>query len=268
MRLGLHKATVYLKVYFAYKILNRGFFITLCKYLADFPMKEKYPKIKGLNLSGDHYFRNILFSEAGSVPNEEIEQIRGITPIIDEGNFPFVLHNNYIEVRIPADGLSVNELIVAIDEFDSYLSKLFEQNTGKKIEIHLRGGRGRRLSRQFVEDAIPLLPKGNYEYEFVSGGQVKKGSISLPSHFSGLPRDIEEIKEGIDIIYYQYSLKLIENKKKCIFKPVKKMGLGLSLYSDNIQWFKEIMITIEQANLFEQPLSANVYENLPSMTGT
>ncbi len=266
MTLRFHKTAIYFKRFFASTVLNKDSFHKICRKIENFPLKEDYPEIKGLYLSGEYFFKKILLTDAEQIGLDEIEQIRSITPIIDQGPMPFIMEQNYFEVNLPTENKSFEKLMESINLIDEYMDDLFEDITGKKIEIHMRGGAGTSLSRNIYQKAIPDLPEGKYKYEAIMRKQVETGETSLPTEFSNLP---ENIKRFLAIIKGPYTLKLIDHKNKLILKQTKRQEIGLSLYSDQREWFKNALAVCEKDNLFESPaLLPEQYLSLPHMTGS
>ncbi len=72
----LDKTTIYFKQFSTSSFLNENSFLKLCQKINEFPLKDDYAEIKGLYLSGDHFFKKILLSEAKDVVSDEIEQIK------------------------------------------------------------------------------------------------------------------------------------------------------------------------------------------------
>ena len=60
MTFRLYNTTIYFKQFFASSFLNEDSFLKLCQKINEFPLKEDYAEIKGLYLSGDHFFKKIL----------------------------------------------------------------------------------------------------------------------------------------------------------------------------------------------------------------
>ncbi len=262
MKLKLHDTTIYFKVYVDYNTPDKESFLQLCHKLEKFPLNKMHPhNIKGLYLGGEHYFRKILFSEVGEVASEEIRKTEEITPIIEKGLIPFILNQGCFEVSIPTKGNSFKELMNYISQIDAYL---VENSTGKKIEIHLKGGSGIHLLKQIVREALPRLAEGTYQYDAVANKQKENGEIWLPTEFSRLPKEIRRFGE-IEVVCNDYSLKLIQIKNKFILKPLKKILLGLSLYSDQCEWFQNTLRTFDEAELFERIIDEKQYISLPRM---
>ena len=265
MMLRLYKTAIYFKQFFSSVTFNKSAFYRLCEKVEKFPLKEDYVEIKGLFLSGENFFKRILLSEARDLDLDEIEQIRRIVPIVDHGPMPFIMEQSYFEVNLPTEGKSFEKLMESISIIDDYLDDLFEDATGKKVEIHLRGGSDRNLSRCIYTKAIPNLSEGTYRYEVMEGEHVDSGEVSLPSEFSKLP---ESIKKFVEVISGRYTIKLIDRKNRVIFKQLKKQEIGLSLYSDQSLWFKNALDTCEKAQLFEQYFQPpERYRLLPHLTG-
>ncbi len=154
----------------------------------------------------------------------------------------------------------------SVDEYDKYLDDLLESNTGKKIEIHMRGALGKQLSRLIFYKAIPQFVDGNYHYYTLLKNEEDEGETYLPTEiFEELP---ENIRRLVDVIRDRYSLKLIRKKDKFILKPVTKLELGVSLYSDQNDWFKSTLEAFKNADVFETAVSHIPYKSLPHLTGS
>jgi len=264
MKLKLHDTTIYFKVYADYDTLDKESFLQLCSKLENFPLNKMHPyNIKGLYLEGEYYFRKILFSEAGDVTLEEIRKTEEITPIIEEGLIPFILNQGCFEVAIPTKDNCFEELMNYISQIDTYLDNLFENSTGKKIEIHLKGGSGSHLLKQIIREALPRMGGGTYQYDAVTDKRGD-GEILLPTEFSRLPEHIRRLGE-FEVVYNDYSLKLIQKKNKFILRPLKKILLALSLYSDQCEWFQNTLRTFYKAELFERITDEKTYFSLPRM---
>lgn len=265
MTLRFHKTTIYFKQYFATLSLNEISFADLCKKIEEFPLKEDYSAIKGLNLSGDHYFKKILLSEAKELGIDEIEQIKCITPIVDQAPMPFVMERDYFEVSLPTEGKNYKKLIESVLKIEEYYKDLLEDVIDQKIEIHLRGGAGMSLNRQIYQNAIPNFPTGSYDYQTIENKEFESGQIPLPGEYSKLP---DNIRKFIKVIQGPYTLKLLQNKNKLILKQVKKQEIGISLYSDHSDWFCKALDVCKEARLFKEPvLVPNRYHALPHLTG-
>ncbi|MDM8555959.1 hypothetical protein QUF75_14620 [Desulfococcaceae bacterium HSG7] len=266
MTFRLHKTTIYFKQFFASSFLNENSFLKLCQKINEFPLKEDYAEIKGLYLSGDHFFKKILLSEAKEVLPDDIRQIKSITPIIDHAPMPFNLEQNCFEVNIPTSGKSFEKLLESVSRIDAYLNDLLEDKTGKKIEIHLKGGGGGRFSHLIFTQAIPVFSTGNYQYESVMNRQVESGEMLLPTEFSDLPDNVRKL---VKVIRGPYTLKLIDNKNKLILRQVKRQEIGLSLYSDQHLWFQDSLRSFKKSKLFEYPVPPpQRYHSLPHLTGS
>lgn len=266
MTLRFHKTSIYFKQFFASPSLDKDSFSKLCDKIENFPLKEDYPEIKGLYLSGEKFFKKILLSEAKLLDLNDIEQIECITPIIASGPMPFILEQNYFEVILPTEDKSLEQIIRSISHIDEYFNDLLEDITGKKIEIHMRGGAGSSLSRQIYKEAIPNFSEGTYKYEAVMNKQFESGETSLPAEFSNLP---DNIKKFVKIIRGPYTFKLIENKNRLILKQSKRQEIGLSLYSDQSNWFQNALEVCDRAKLFERPdRPPQQYRSLPHLTGS
>jgi hypothetical protein len=265
MTFRFHKTTIYYKQFYAFTSLNKASFSKLCKKIENFPLKEDYPEIKGLYLSGEHFFKKVLLSEAKELGLTEIEQIKHITPIVDLPPVPFIMEQNYFEVSLPTEGKSYKKLLDSISIIEEYYNDLLEDVTGQKIEIHLRGGAGASLSRHIYQKAIPEFPKGVYKYQATENKNIESGEILLPAEFVQFP---ENIKKLIKIIKGPFTLKLVDNQNKVILKQIKRQEIGLSFYSDQSIWFCDTLNVCKNARLFEEPiLSPNRYRSLPHLTG-
>ncbi|MDM8550163.1 hypothetical protein QUF72_08805 [Desulfobacterales bacterium HSG2] len=264
MKLKLHDTTIYFKVYADYDTPGKESFLRLCNKLEKFPLNKMHPHhIKGLYLGGEYYFRKILFSEAGEVAPEEIRKTEEITPIIEKGLIPFILSQGCFEVSIPTEGNSLEELMNYISQIDTYLDNLPGNSTGKKIEIHLKGGSGSHLLKQIIREALPRLGGGTYQYNAVTDKRGD-GEILLPTEFSRLPEHVRRLGE-IEVVCNDYSLKLIQKKNKLILRPLKKILLALSLYSDQCEWFQNTLRTFDEAELFDRITDEKTYLSLPRM---
>jgi len=266
MKFRLYNTTIYFKQFFASSFLNEDSFLKLCQKINEFPLKEDYAEIKGLYLSGDHFFKKILLSEAEEVRPDDIRQIKSITPIVDYAPMPFNLEQNCFEVNIPTSDKSFEKLLESVSRIDAYLNDLLEDKTGKKIEIHLKAGACGSLSRLIYEKAIPELSKGDYQHQSIINRQIEGGKISLPTEFSDLPDNVRKL---VKVIRGPYTLKLIDNKNKLILRQVKRQEIGLSLYSDQHLWFQDSLRSFKKSKLFEYPVPPpQRYHSLPHLTGS
>ena len=265
MTLRFHETTIYFKQFFAATVFDKSSFANLCEKIEEFPLKEDYSKIKGLYLEGEHFFKKVLIQEAKELDLDEIEQIKSITPIIDEMPLPFVIENNYFEVSLPTEGKSFEKIMDSVSTINKYFTGILESITGKKIEIHLRGGIGKILSRQIYKKAIPNFSKGTYKYETMMNKEVKSGEMFLPTEFEKLP---DNVKKFVKVVRGQYICKLIDNKNRIILKQTRDQEIGLSLYSDQCEWFQNALNVCKKAELFEPAgYLPKQYHILPHLTG-
>jgi len=265
MKFRLHKTSIYFKRFFPVTSFTKESFGALCRKIDNFPLKNDFPKIKGLYLGGDHFFKKILMDETDTLDIKEIEQIESITPIVDDhAHLPFVFEHNYFEIILSAEGKRFEELMESIAEINQYLNHLIDDTTEKKIEIHLKAGAGKQLLDGFFKRAVPNLSKGMYQYDLRINKKTDAGQTSLPIPFESLP---ESIKESPDIIQGPYIIKLIKNNDKMILKKVKQDEMGLSLYSDESDWFNKTLKTWKTAGLFAGQAALpdpDTYPSLPS----
>ena len=110
MKFRLHKTSIYFKRFFPIASFTQKSFAALCRQIDDFPLKKDFPKIKGLYLDGDHFFKKILMDDADKLGIEDIHQIESITPIVDDpARLPFVFQRNCFEIILPAQGKRFEE---------------------------------------------------------------------------------------------------------------------------------------------------------------
>lgn len=266
MTLRFNKTRIYFKLFYSSAVLNKDAFTKLCKKIYEFPLKEDYPEIKGLFLKGEHFFKKMLLSDAEELGTDEIRHITSIKPIVDHTPMPFIMEDNYFEVLLSTEGKSFEELMENITVIDKYLDDLFEEDMGRKIEIHLKGGAGAEMNRQIYGKIIPDLSFGDSKYEALLSREVDEGDIYLPKPYSDLPEGIKKMSVGSG----NRTFKLIMSKdinNKLILRSVKKQEIGFSLYSDESEWFKNILRACENKKLFGQPLLPQRYKSLPHLTG-
>ncbi|MCP5005898.1 MAG: hypothetical protein GY941_18470, partial [Planctomycetes bacterium] len=151
MTLRFHKTSIYYKLFYAHATLSKETFTQLCGKIQDFPLKQNYAEIKGLYLRGEHFFKKILLSDANNLELSEIEQIKSISPIVDQAPLPFIMEPNYFEVNLPTEEKSLDELMNSISVIEEFYKDLFDDITGQKIEIHLRGEAGSMLSSKIYK---------------------------------------------------------------------------------------------------------------------
>jgi hypothetical protein len=56
-----------------------------------------------------------------------------------------------------------------------------------------------------------------------------------------------------------------EKNNEIIIKAIANMKLGLSIYSDQVNWFIDILNTFEKSRLFEDQLPEKKYPAIPHM---
>ncbi len=249
MTLGFHKTSIYYKLSYAHTTLNQESFSHLCRKIQDFPLKQNYAEIKGLYLRGEHFFKRILLSDADNLDLSEIEQIKSISPIVDQAPMPFIMENNYFEVNLPTEDKSLEELMDYIFIVEEFYKDLFDDITGQKIEVHLRGEVGSMLSGKIYKNTIPHLPKGDYQYQTIINNKIESGETSLPVEYSELP---ENIKGLVSIIRGPYTFKMISCQNKLIIKLVKRMEIGVSVYSGKTEWFRDSLEAFRKRNILEK----------------
>jgi len=250
VKLDIQQSSVYLKIYYFYELKNdTSFFIQLSNKLRHFPLNSSYDKIIGLNLSGEHYYRNVSFQEIQKVSLEEIMQIKRIKPIMNKSDhLPYIIDRDYFEICIPAKGQSVQQLTACITKMDDFFSSLTENVQWKKVEIHIKGAWEKYLLDRITQS------------------------------LSGFSKNIEVIREGKqtdetlayflmnkDQFYDISGVKLIDRNSEIIMKAIAKMKLGLSIYSDQVNWFIKILETLAKSDLFEAQIPTEKYLALPHM---
>jgi len=251
--LQLQKAAVYLKLFYCFELKSDcSFFSQMCNKLKSFPLKSKYTNIIGLNLIGEHYYRNISFDDINKVCLDEIKKIKQIKPIMEKSDhFPYIIDRDFIEICIPAKGQSVKKLIDNTTKMDNFFSSLTEQVQWKKIEIHIKGGWEKKL----IYD-IAMLSMSCFS-EKINKTLKMKNQLIEENTFS-LPKNTEKL-------YDISTLNMSENKNSIVLQPVARMQLGLSIYSDQVGWFNETLQKFDELKLFSQPLPKKTYSALPHL---
>lgn len=248
MIFNLENTSVYFKQFFGPEYFENKDFIKLCKYLKEFPLKEEYPHLPdGLYLSGDRYFRNILFSDADGLLQEEIEQITDITPIMEDGLMPYTLERNFFEITIPVGKKGFSELKDSISMVDKYFINFFGADLEKKIEVHLKGAGGKLQTETLIEEIIPGFPKADYSFQVIIKDEIFEGSVSLPIDAFKLP---DEITQLIGRYNNRHSLMLENGATKFVLKSVNAQELEMSLYSSNVLEFMALLGIFDQRDRF------------------
>jgi hypothetical protein len=203
----------------------------------------------GLNLTGEHYYRNVSFQEVQKVSLDEIKQIKRIKPIMDRtDHFPYIIDRDYFEICIPAKSQSVQQLTDRITQMDDFFTSLTENVQWKKIEIHIKGAWEKNLLGRITQSissfskTIEVTREGRQTDETLAFFSINK-----------------------DLFYDISGLKLTQRNNEIIIKAIAKMKLGLSIYSDCVDWFKETLKTLAKSNLFENQIPTEKYLALPHM---
>ncbi|VEN73746.1 hypothetical protein EPICR_20215 [Candidatus Desulfarcum epimagneticum] len=269
MTFRLHKTSIYFKRFFPFTSFEKDSFSKICDEIKRFPLEEDFPAIRGLCLEGEGFFKKILVDEAEEVDINDIERIKSITPIVDDGLFlPFIFERSQFEVILPTEGKSIEQLMASITTIDDYLNALVEDIIGEKIEIHLRPRAPEKQTLdRFFKYTAPNLSRGTYAYHISAGGKSETGETDLPAPFEDLPANIKQFAEMIqgfkEMMRGPYSMALMKNKNKLVLKKLKQYEIGLSLYSDQSRWFKEALMKCDDAGLFGGRLIPPYLKNMP-----
>jgi len=274
MKYELSKTKIYFRTYFVYnEEFKKNFFINLCKWL----INELNPEIKELNLNGQRFFKNITSPKINEISDNDINRIDKITPVIENFSFPFIFRKDCLEIRISARDKNFDQFIESNKAADIIINRFVDENIKsktltdywKKYEINLRGAFDNPLLRDTVR-AINYLPYGEYEVEGNINANNKKNTISKkkitpPEKVQDLIKQLN-FNENTDteISFLNYNIKIKQNYNLLIFRNINKNQIGLSLYSDQINWFHDLLTLLYNNKLFEPPLiKINNYKTLP-----
>ncbi len=264
----LDKTAVYFKQSFDTKYFEGDLFGRLCKYLEKFPLKNEYPDIAGLCLSGDRYFKNILFSDVPEIPQSEINQITSITPIMKYGPMPYELERNYLEITISVGKKSFEELKDSITQVNQFCDDFFGEENKKVIEVHLKGFCGNTSTESVIKEVVPNYKTGNYLFQTNKKDEVHNGEVTLPVEFSNLP---DQIAQLIHFNNDRYSLILEEKENRSnrfVLKHVVLQELEASLYSNNLSDFVTMLKSFNERNLFFIALESEKNCEIPVIAAT
>ena len=259
MKLSLHQSSVYLNIFYLNKMLHDpNFFSRMCNELKNFPLKSHYSNIIGLSFSGNYFKKTILFSDVDEVrlPPDELKKIERITPIMEKMEaIPYIIDHDYFEICIPAKNKSVKDLLNHITIMDKTFSRLIEKHVQwKKIEIHIKGGWEKNLICEIGNQALPLLHSPH-------------SPIKIHTKDRHIDKEIFPINKQTlsEIVNMRSVLKLINKNNKVILKAIAKMQLGLSIYSNQVDWFVNTLEKFDESHLFQQPIQTKIYSALPHM---
>ncbi len=253
MKLKFDKRVILFRINLSHKtICNNENFYKLCQRLKRFPLLNPSINIKGLFLSGDYFFKKIAFSEIQDVTFKEIPQINSIIPIFDHNELiPYDLSQETFELNIPTENRSTEEISSHLAKVNRFLENLIveldEDRSCPQIEIHIPGQLSSSLFRKIIKDAVTQFPRDSYTYEALIKNNKKTGQLDLPSNAKMLPADIKQL---VDNINPQNYLRLSLKNKLFVLKQVKRSELGISIFSDELQWFDSILSRFDKAGLF------------------
>jgi hypothetical protein len=238
IQLKLHESFVYLKIYH-YSEMNHDKTIEIYNNLKDFFLNQSY-NISGLNLSGDHFYRDILFDNRNPPFGlDEIKKIRQIKPIMDiNDHLPYIYHRDYIDLCIPGRiclNKSVSALIDHINEMNIFFSRLTNQVQWTKIEIHFKFG----LIEKLLNEINQYFSNKNLEIA-LKNFSFNENCIINPINYN----------------HYQSGslsqVKISDEHAEIIIQPIQKRRIGMSIYYDDVDLFNNLLKDLWDNGLFEQ----------------
>ncbi|MCP4267798.1 MAG: hypothetical protein GY777_19895 [Candidatus Brocadiaceae bacterium] len=249
MKFSLNKTSIYYKQIFGPKFFKKGLFGKLCDKLAEFPLKDEYPGIEGLYLSGDRYFRTIQFSDARNVPQSEIDQVTSIMPVIKSGLTPYELVRNYCEIIIPVGDRDFGELEDTVNRVQDYFSDTFHGGLYSELELCTRGSCNKHSANEVYKKLLSELPSGTYQFQVDIDGDITEGEVTLPVN-PNEQNHLDLMNRIRDANNMQYGMKLESTAGKqqniCVLEHVNMDFLEASLYSNYSAGFLAMLKFFEE----------------------
>jgi hypothetical protein len=131
---------------------------------------------------------------------------------------------------------------------DEFFTSLTENVQWKKVEIHIKSG-----WEKYLLDKIIQSLSG-----FCKTFKVNRKGIQTDATHAYLSMNKDQF----------YDMSVLMHKEKnneIIIKAIANMKLGLSIYSDQVNWFIDILNTFEKSRLFEDQLPEKKYPAIPHM---
>ncbi len=246
MKLEFNKAVIFFRIRLPHKIINeKDNFNRFVQKLKDFPLinpRTGSMPIKGLLISGHYAYNKILFSEPNEIYSNEITDINDIIPVIEKENndlVPFILKRETFQINIPIETRTldyIGEYLTNVNRFlNEMLTELGGQNKNPRFEIHLHSGLNNDLFDWFINDILANLPPGNFKYRAIIEKSKKEGAIELPFKSTAMPGDFVDLIAKKNIKNY---LNIYQDNNLLALKQVTLKELEVSLFSDDIDWFK------------------------------
>ncbi len=257
----LTNSIIYFKVFLPYKTLNNEeTFISTCKNLKNYPLKDEYSSVSGLFLRGERFTQKAHFSDIPKIDKDSIKKIDSIIPIIKAGDMPYLLEEDYFDARIPAGEKDIEQVISSINAVNRFVDRVFIENNGKYIESHWRCGRETEFYRYLFLEVFPQCFNSDYSYIYYKGNETLKGSLHITENNTDLPDDIIDFASSFST---GDSIKLFRDEHAITIEAVNQLEMAISLYSNEPDWFLEVLQAFADKNLFDSPDENNTYSIFP-----
>jgi hypothetical protein len=239
-------------------LLDKHICLKIFEQVNNLPLfKYNNLKVKYLFLSGDHYFKRISLKDTNKLNMEDYGQIKNIHIANSYNNvklsFLFEVDQSYICSCLPTS-MSLRLIYKLVNDTDKFYND-FNYKNNRKIELHIYSERQKNYDEyySYLTNLIKNITSHLKQLYFINqfyldSSKSSKSIVYFPRNLDNILFNIDEFKNKSQkhpiIQFVNY-----DNKCLLIFNQVRKKVIGLSIYSDNVDWFMSILTFLKADKL-------------------